>query len=60
MSLNGQELNGDSNGVPSVTETIQSYLTDAKSQLDRLPEDAGVVKSLINGLFTENILDDRE
>ena len=46
--------------MPTVQETIHDYLTDFKSQLDRLPEDVSVVKSLIEGFFTENIVDDRK
>lgn len=59
MSLNGQ-LNEHPDNVPTVKETIHKYLIDLKSQLDRLPEDAEVVKGIIDGLFTENVVDDRE
>jgi hypothetical protein len=60
MALTNGHSNGDTDDVPSVRETIHSYIKDLKSQLDRLPEDAGVVKQIVAGLFTENILDDRE
>ncbi|KAI9147362.1 heme peroxidase [Paramyrothecium foliicola] len=50
----------DANGVPNVKDTIQKYFTDFKSQLGRLPEDIEVVKALAEGIFTENIVDDRE
>ncbi|KAF2638101.1 heme peroxidase [Massarina eburnea CBS 473.64] len=46
--------------VPTVKETIHDYIRDFKSQLDRLPQDVGVVKSLIDGLLTENVVDDRK
>jgi len=60
MALTNDHSNGHSDGVPTVKETIHNYITDLKSQLDRLPEDFGVVKSLVDGLFTENIVDDRK
>lgn len=60
MALTNGHTNGDSDDVPTVRETIHNYINDLKSQLDRLPEDAGVVKQLIDGLFTENIVDDRK
>jgi hypothetical protein len=60
MELTNSHSNDHSNGVPTVKETIHNYITDLKSQLDRLPEDVGVVKSLIDGLFTENVVDDRK
>jgi len=60
MALTSGPSNGHSNDVPTVKETIHSYITDIKSQLDRLPEDFGVVKSLVDGLFTENVVDDRK
>jgi hypothetical protein len=68
MSLTNGKANGNSNGrpngqsddVPTVKETVHGFLSDIKSQLDRLPQDAKVVKSLIDGLFTENVLDERK
>ncbi|KAF1839413.1 heme peroxidase [Decorospora gaudefroyi] len=60
MTLTTNNTNGDANDVPTVRKTIHSYIADLKSQLDRLPEDVEVVKSLIDGLFTENIVDDRK
>jgi hypothetical protein len=60
MELTNGHSNGDLEDVPTVRETIHNYITDLKSQLDRLPEDASVVKQLIDGLFTENIADDRK
>jgi len=59
MALNGHSST-HSNSVPTVRETAHKFLTDLKSQLDRLPEDAKVVKDIIDGFFTENVLDDRE
>jgi hypothetical protein len=52
--------NGNSDGVPTVEQSVHSLITDLKSQLDRLPEDVTVVKSLVDGLFTENVVDDRK
>jgi hypothetical protein len=60
MTLTNGHTNSDTDAVPTVRETIHNYITDLKSQLDRLPEDVGVVKQLIDGLFTENIADDRQ
>jgi len=68
MSLTGGNANGNSNGRPNgesddattVKETVHGFLSDIKSQLDRLPQDAKVVRSIIGGLFTENVLDDRK
>ena len=60
MALTNGHSNGDTDEVPSIRETIHNYITDFKSQFDRLPEDAAVVKQIVDGFFTENILDDRE
>ncbi|PVH91026.1 heme peroxidase, partial [Periconia macrospinosa] len=68
MSLTNGKANRNSNGRPNgqsddvstVQETVHGFLSDFKSQLDRLPQDAKVVKSLIDGFFTENVLDDRK
>jgi len=60
MALTNSNSNNHSNGVPTVKETIHNYVHDLKSQLDRLPEDAAVVKGLVDGLFTEDIVDDRK
>lgn len=60
MALANSNSNGHSNGVPTVKETIHNYITDVESQLDRLPEDVAIVKSLVDGLLTENVVDDRK
>jgi hypothetical protein len=57
--------NGYTNGFTNdesltVKKTIHNYLADLKSQVGRLPENAEVVKQLVEALFTENVLDDRE
>lgn len=60
MTLTNINSHGHPNGVPTVRDTIHNYITDIISQLNRLPEDIDVVKSLVDGLFTENIFDDRK
>lgn len=60
MALPTSHSQDQSDDVPTVQETIRGYAVDLKSQLDRLPEDVNVVKAIVEGLFTENIVDDRE
>jgi hypothetical protein len=60
MALTNSNASNHSNGVPTVKETIHNYVHDIKSQIDRLPDDAAVVKSLIDGIFTEGVVDDRQ
>ncbi|SMR63435.1 unnamed protein product [Zymoseptoria tritici ST99CH_3D1] len=52
--------NGHSDDVPTVKQTVHNYIKDVKSQLERLPEDATVVKSFVSALLTEGVTDDRK
>jgi hypothetical protein len=57
---NGHANGNTDGGSLTVKQTIHNYLADFKSQVGRLPENAEVVKQLVEALFTENVLDDRE
>jgi hypothetical protein len=60
MDLNPNHSPRESDTVPTVRESLHSYYTDFTSQLGRVPEDAAVVKALVDGLLTDNVVDDRE
>jgi hypothetical protein len=52
--------NGHHNDVPTAKQTVHGYINDIKSQLERLPENANVVKTFISALLTDGVTDDRK
>lgn len=57
---NGKTNGAANGGSYTVQKTVHSYLEDLKSQVGRVPENIDVIKQILEGLLTENVLDDKE